>query len=411
MATDGAEAVSGALEGIRVIEMGEGVSAAFCAKLFSDYGADVIKIETPKQGDKTRRWGPFPGDVSHPEKSGLYFALNTNKRGVTLDVSVPKGREQLLRLLEDADVLIENNLPKKMKAWGLDYQTLSAANPDLVMISITPFGQTGPYADWNAVDLNAFHLTGTGSRYCGRPGEAPLQHGTFSAEYYGAYTAVTWGLACVLGRTLVGGGQHLDVSCAEAVAATFVGAQNIGGYAQDGIYDKRTGVGMSLAAPATILPCKDGYVWMIALETAQWKGIVKAMGDPEWAQIDLFDDMFVRAQNADMIYPLLEEWTMQHGKQELMDMLQGNGCPATAVYTVAEAADHPHMKERGYIVEVEHPELGNMRVLGAPIHLPECPGGPRRPAPLFGQHNEEVFCKQLGLEAVAFEELKSEGVL
>lgn len=397
-----AEGVTGALEGLRVVEMGEGVSAAFCSKLFSDYGANVIKVETPG-GDKTRRWGPFPEDVSDPEKSGLYFALNTNKRGVTLDVTSASGREQLLRLVAKADVLIENNMPKDMKEWGLTYETLSASNPNLVMISITPFGQTGPYANWNGVDLNAFHLTGTGIRYCGRPDEAPLEHGTFSADYYGAYAAAAWGLACILGRENAGGGQQLDVSCAEAVAATFVGAQNIGGYAQDGVHDKRTGIGMSLAAPATILPCKDGYVWMIALETAQWKAIVKAMGDPEWAQIDLFDDMFMRAQNSDMIYPMLTEWTLQHGKQEIMDICQSGGCPATAVYTVAEAADHPHMKDRGYIMEVDHPHLGTLRVLGPPVHLPACPGGPRTPAPLLGQHNEEVFSEGWGLSAEELE--------
>src|SRR5690606_28981726 len=121
---------------------------------------------------------------------------------------------------------------------------------------------------------------------------------------------------------LAGGGQQVDVSCAEAIAAAFVGGQNIGGLAQDGHADSRTGVGMPLGAPATILPCKDGHVWMLALEPGQWKGLCKVMGDPEWAQLDIFDDMYTRAQNADLIYEFIREWTMAHGKMEIMEKCQ-----------------------------------------------------------------------------------------
>jgi crotonobetainyl-CoA:carnitine CoA-transferase CaiB-like acyl-CoA transferase len=385
-----------ALTGLRVIELGQGVSAPFCAKLFSDYGADVVKVEAPGTGDPSRRWGPFPADQPHPEKSGLFFHLNTNKRSVTLDPGTPEGREKLLALLERADVLVENHPPRQMRDWGLDYPSLARLNPELVMISITPFGQTGPCAHWKGYDLNAFHLSGSGHRYCGRPGEAPLEHGTFSADFFGAYAAATWGLAAIYGREANCGGQQVDVSCAEVIAAIFVGAQNIGAYAQDGVFESRTGVGMPLGAPATIIPCKDGHVWMLALEKGQWKGLCRAMGDPDWAQLDMFDDMFTRAQNADLIYPLIQEWSMQHTKQEIMDLCQQNGCPTTALFTVAEVADHPHLRERGYIVELDHPAMGKVRTMGAPIRLPESPGGPQRPAPLLGQHDAEVFAELAG---------------
>ena len=378
-----------ALAGIRVVELGSEVSAPFCAKLFADYGADVIKVELPG-GDVTRRWGPFPDDIPAEEKSGLFFFLNTNKRGVTLDPSRPEEREQLLGLLSRSDVFIENNPPQQMRDWGLDYATLCALNPELVMISITPFGQTGPYAGWKGRDLHAFHLSGAGSRYCGRRGEPPLQHGTFSADFFGGYVATAWGVAAVAGRGRVGAGQQIDVSCAEVIAALFVGAQNIGGMAQDGVFETRTGVGMPLGAPATILPCKDGYVWMMALEPGQWDGLRRAMGDPEWARTELFRDMFSRAQNADVIYPLIEQWTMEHGKQEIMDLCQANGCPTTALFTVAEVAEHPHLVERGFFIDLEHPALGSIRTLGAPIRLPDSPGGPRRAAPLLGEHNQEI---------------------
>jgi crotonobetainyl-CoA:carnitine CoA-transferase CaiB-like acyl-CoA transferase len=401
----------GALEGIRVIELGQMVSAPYCAKLFADYGADVIKVEPPGHGDVARQWGPFPQDQPHPEKSGLSFFLNTNKRGITLDVSNPKGREMLTELLRPADVFIENNRPQQMRDWGLDYASLSQANPNLVMISITPYGQTGPYSDWNGYDLNAFHLSGTGHRYCGRPGETPLEHGTFAADFYGAIAGAAWGLAAVYGRQHVSGGQHLDVSCAEVIAAVFVGGQNIGGYAQDGVFERRTGVGMPLGAPATILPCKDGHVWMLALEPGQWNGLARLMGDPDWMQLEMFQDMFVRAQNAEAMYPLIEQWTAEHSKREIMEQGQANGCPITAVFTVAEAADHPHLKEREYIVDLEHPLLGAVRTMGAPFKLPESPGGPRQPAPLLGQHNEEVYGTLLGTSSTDLNRLRRDGVI
>ncbi len=409
-----------ALAGIRVLELGQMVSAPYCAKLFADFGADVIKIETPEGGDAARGWGPFPNDQAHPEKSGLFHFLNTNKRGVTLDLSAASGREQLLGLVERSQVLIENNSPRQMREWELDYATLSERNPNLVMISITPFGQTGPYANWNGYDLNAYHLSGASSRYCGHPGEPPLEHGTFAADFFGAAAAAAWGMAAFLGRTRVGGGQHVDVSTAEAIAATFVGGQNIGGYAQDDVFERRTGVGMPLGAPATIVPCKDGYVWVLALEPGQWNGLANVMGNPDWMQLEMFQDMYVRAQNADAIYPLIEEWTMEHSKWEIMEQCQANGCPVTAVFNVEEAAEHPHLQERGYIVELEHPVLGRFRDLGAPFKLPESPGGPRVAAPRLGEHNAEVFgdlpetnaddATQATGEAITVEALPLEGI-
>jgi crotonobetainyl-CoA:carnitine CoA-transferase CaiB-like acyl-CoA transferase len=400
----------GALQGYKVIDFGQMVSAPFCAKLFSDFGADVIKVESP-DGDAARQTGPFPNDEPHLEKSGLFFINNTNKRGVTCDVATEEGKALFLRLVAAADILIENNLPGQMKAWGLTYDVLAEANPNLVVISITPFGQTGPYSGWNGYDLNAYHLSGASSRYCGRPGEAPLEHGTFAADYFGGVTAAAWGLAAAYGRAVVGSGQQIDVSCAEAIAAAFVGGQNIGGFAQDGKFDKRTGVGMPLGAPATILPCKDGHVWMLALEPGQWNGLREVMGNPEWADLEIFQDMFTRAQNADVIYPFIEEWAMQHSKMEIMEKCQAAGCPITAVFTIAEAAEHPHLKARDYFVDVEHPELGVVKTLGAPFKLPESPGGPTGPAPLLGQHNTEVYGDWLGLDEGEIKVLRDQGTI
>jgi len=384
----------GALEGVRVVELGQGVSAPFCAKLLADYGAEVIKVEPPSRGDVSRSWGPFPGDEPHPEKSGLFFSLNTNKRSVTLDPSSEQDRELLLGLLARADAFVENGRPAQMREWGLDHSSLRDRFPKLLTISITPFGQTGPYADWKGCDLNAFHLSGAGSRYCGRPDEAPLEQGTFAADYFGGYVAATWGLASLFTEGECRA-EHIDVACSEAIAALFVGAQNIGLYAQNGIFGKRSGIGLPLAAPATILPCKDGYVWMIALEVGQWRGLVRAMGNPDWAQLEMFDDMSVRAENADLIYSMMKEWMAELTKQEVMDLCQANAVPSTAVYTVQDIAELPHMLDRDFFAELEHPLMGRVRTLGAPVLLPESPAGPRRAAPLLGEHNDEILTEEL----------------
>lgn len=389
---DGASGTArpGVLAGVTVVELGDGVSAPFCARLLADYGADVIKVERAPDGDVARRWGPFPGNVASPEASGLFVFLNTNKRSVLLDLARADDRAALRALLDRADVFVENQRPADMRAWGLDHASLAADLPDLVMTSITPFGQTGPCADWHAYDLNAFHFTGTGHRYCGARDRAPLEHGTFSADFFGGYVAATWTVGALYGRPTIGG-QHLDVSTAEAVAALFTGAQNVGPYAQEGRFERRSGSGMSLAAPARILPCADGFVWMIALEPAQWDGLCAAMGNPEWAAPEIFRDLFERGRNADFIYTMLESWTTSLTKQEVMDRCQAHGCPTTAVYTIAELVAHPHLAARGQILELEHPVLGRVPVFGAPIRLPDCPGGPVAPAPGLGEHTAAVL--------------------
>lgn len=381
-----------ALGGVRVLELASGVAGPFCSRLFADFGAEVLKVEAPGVGDETRAWGPFPGDWRDREQSGTFFFLNTDKRSVVLDPDSPADRERLLELVGEADVLVSSHSAERMRRWGLDPEAIAARSPRLVAISLTPFGQTGPLAEWKGHDLNAYHFSACGSRYCGRPDGEPLEHGTFSADFFAGYAAAAWGLACLLGRDRIGGGQSLDVASAEILGALFVGALNIGGYAQDGRFDRRTGgAGMGLAAPAGIVPCRDGHVLVIALEKAQWRGLRTAMGDPEWARPEIFEDMWERGRNADLIYALLEEWARGLSKEELMAVCQANGCPATAVYTMADLAKHPHLEARGALVDLEHPRLGRVRTFGAPIRLPDCPGGPRRGAPLLGDHGRAGF--------------------
>lgn len=380
-----------ALEGVRVVELAQGIAGPWCGRLFADYGADVVKVERPVTGDFTRGWGPFPGDLPDVEKSGLFFFLNTNKRSVTLDVDIADDRERLLGLLCDADVLIDDSSPRLLQERRLDYATLARINPKLVMISCTPFGQTGPYADWRGYELNSYHLSATGSRYCGLPDREPLATGAFLADFFGGFTAAAWGLGAILGRDQVGGGQHIDCASAEVLAALVVGSLNVGGYAQDGVFHRRTGRGMGLACPARIYPCRDGWVFIIALETHQWLGLCRAMGDPEWAMPDLFHELKSRGANRDLIDPMIEQWTLPRSKNEIMGICQAHGCPATALYDMDDLARLPHLQERDYWRYLEHSALGRVRTLGPVIRLPDCPGGPEAAAPLLGEHDSEIL--------------------
>ncbi len=377
------------LEGLRVVELGERIAAPYCGRLFAESGATVVKVEPPA-GDVTRRWGPFAGDRPDPERSGLFHFLNAEKRSVVLDLERPADREHFRVLVADADLLIESRRPGELAALGLDAATLARDNPGLVQLSITPFGQTGPYRDWKGYDHNAYHLSGSGHRYCGRPDRAPLEQGTFLADFYGAIAGAAWALAAIHGREVVGGGQQLDVSTAEVLATTMVGGWNVPGFRRHGYVNKRTGIGLS-GAPASILACADGHAWVFALEPGQWKGLSKVMGDPDWMQLEIFDDVWKRGAERDVVYPLIEEWTRTRSKWDVMALCQAAGSPSTAVMTVEEFATHPHIVGRGFIgatggADGEPP----MPDLGAPFRPSKSGIGLSGRAPRLGEHTQEL---------------------
>jgi benzylsuccinate CoA-transferase BbsF subunit len=378
------------LEGLRVVELGDRVAAPYCGRLFAESGATVFKIEAPS-GDVSRRWGPFEGDRPDPERSGLFHFLNAEKRSIVLELERPEDRERFRALVASADLLIESRRPGELAALGLDDETLARDNPDLVRLSLTPFGQTGPYRDWKGYDHNAYHLSGSGHRYCGRPDQAPLEQGTFLADFYGAIAGAAWALAAIHGRDVVGGGQQLDLSTAELLATTMVGGWNVPGFRRHGFVNKRTGIGLA-GAPASILPCADGHAWVFALEPGQWKGLSKVMGDPDWMQLEIFDDVWKRGAERDVVYPLIEEWTRTRSKWDVMALCQAAGSPSTAVMTVEEFAKHPHIVARGFIgstggADGEKP----MPDLGAPFRPAKSRIGLTGRAPRLGEHMRELL--------------------
>ena len=391
--------VPGPLAGLRVVEYGDFVSAPFAAKLLADLGADVIKVEPPV-GERARRLGPFKGDVPHPEASAQFVYVNANKRGVTLDLDTSTGQDLLRALLRDADVFIENAPPEAMERRSLGYSALSSINERLLVTSIRPFGLRGPYKGYQGGDLATWHASALGHRYLGEPDREPLRGSGYYASFYSGATAAAGTMLAYLAREATRRGQLVDIGQSDSLALGTLGYGLVAIFYETGEHHSRLGAAQRAGAPAAMLPCKDGYVFIFASEPHMWEGLVKTMGEPQWAQAEMFKGHYrERARYGPEIYALMQEWLDVTGKEEIFEACQANRVPSTAVFDMAEVLHNRHLRERGFFVEAEHPVAGRNDLPGAPYALSASPWSLRRPAPLLGQHNEEVFCGGVGLSA------------
>ena len=397
----------GALQGVRLLEYGQMVSAPYCAKLLADLGAEVIKIEEPPAGDSARARGPFPDDIPHPEKSGHFLYVNTNKLGITLDPRTPTGRLIFQRLAQQADVLIEDRPPGEMERLGLDYATLSALNPALIVTSITPFGQTGPYKDYKSYHLNLYHASGHSSFIYVTPKgddqEAPVVGGGWVGEYDAGLSAAVATIAALMARLADGEGQHIDVSKFDTMITLERVA--VGRYANDPTPSPLPGM------VAGLLPCQDGHVVMTPAQNHQWDALVQLMDNPAWAQDERCRDEVSRAQNLDYIQPRLEQWLAQERKEDLYHRGQALSLPIGPVRTTAEIMQWPQTRQRGFFAEIDHPVAGRLEYPTAAYRLSETPWRAWRPAPLLGEHNEEVYCRRLGFSRQDLVRLAGAGVI
>ncbi|MBI2305326.1 MAG: CoA transferase [Chloroflexi bacterium] len=392
-----------ALSDLKVVEYGQFISAPYCAKRLASLGAEVVKVEPPGVGDMARRMGPFRDDIPHPERSGLFLYLNMNKLGTTLDVANPRGKKIFLALIKDADILVENNPPQRMEELGLDYPHLREANPRIIMTSITPFGQTGPYRDYKGNDLIAFHTSGMAYDTRGPVADPnaipPIKAGGRQADYTGGVLGAAATMSALFYRHLTDEGQHVDVSQQEALAIFLrAGILSYTGYDPSHIRRPLPKGPQPIGGflPYTPLPCKDGMICFQSIEEYQWWNFVEIMGNPEWAADERFVDNTTRRDNMDALYPLLAQWTMQHTREEIYHAAQANHCTVFPVNTVEDLFKARQLQEREFFVELEHPEAGPLRYPGAPYKLSETPAQINSAAPLLGQHNEEILCQRLG---------------
>lgn len=381
-------------DGIRVVEYGQTTMAPYCTRLLADAGADVIKVEPP-EGDMARRRGPFPGDVPDPERSGLFLLLNVNKRGACLDIATREGRKELDRLLASARVLVTDLCPREARRLRLEPRRLRRAFPQLLITSITPFGETGPYRDFRANDHVVYNMGGLAYATPGMPDhvddprkEPPLRPATPIAEFIAGATGATATAMGLLRQARDGCGHHVEVSAQEAVA--FMLYQNVVAYSYGRLITGRLPIQMA-RMPNAVMPCQDGYVILAVPYDHMWKPFVALMGNPDWAHWECFRTSLLRAAHWDALYPLLLEWTMRFSGEEIMRMTQGIGLACFVAYTIDKVVRSQHEKERGFFWNLEMDRERPALVPGSPFIFSRTPLGLRRPAPKLGEHTEEIL--------------------
>lgn len=396
-----------ALSGVKVLEYCNFVSGPYCSKLIADLGAEVIKIEEPGTGDEARHRGPFPGDIPDPERSGLFLYLNTNKLGITLNLESTAGKKVFTELVKNADVLIEDTTPGTMNNLGLGYDSLKEVNPSLIMTSITPYGQTGPYRGYKAHHLNIYHSSGQAqfsysmSQNSNLP---PVKGGGFLGDYDAGLSGAVATLAAFFKRTFDGTGQHIDISRQESLIS--LDRIDIGSFTNDtSMVERRRGM------LGGLMPCKDGYVVVLAPQQHQWEAMVKMIGNPEWAMGEKCKDEFARSEHADELQPLINEWMLERTKDEIYHLGQSYGCPAAPVNSTADVFNSPQMKERGFFADIVHSKAGRLSYPSASYKLSETPWQANRAAPLLGEHNQEIYCRRLGFSSEELAEMKTSGVI
>ncbi len=404
--------MSALLSGLKVVECGDFISAPYCAKLMADLGADVIKVETPNGGDLSRTYGPFPNDSPHPECSGLYLYNNTSKLGVTLNIVSKTGTRLLKELLREADVFVENNPPRLMHDLGFGYETLKDEFPRLVMTSITPYGQTGPYRDYKAHHINCCALGGV-SQITGHHWREPLTMPAFQGHYQAAVVAAGATMTALLARQVTGRGQLVDVSEAEVWGTYHVGfgVTKYTGGAGDDLCRGYLGGGMTYPA-GRLIPCKDGYIAMVAPQLKQWITFLELMGKPDWTENPRYRDRHaMQDEYPEEVDALLTPWFLDRTRQEIFDLCEKNAVPFAPLYTMQDEANEPHLKAREFFTTLNRKESGEATYPGPAYKLSDSPWSLARPAPLLGEHNEDIFCSRLGYTREDLVVLKQSGVV
>ncbi len=372
------------------------VSAPFCAKVLAELGADVIKVEPP-DGDSARRRGPFPDGVSHPERSGLFLFANLGKRGITLDTASDAGVIQLHRLLETADVFVENQPYGVLDRVGVSDKQLAERHPHLITVSISPYGRTGDYREYAGYDLQVNALSGMsfGTGHTHRePLTTPDQQAGFLAGVGGAYAAIV----ALLARddTEADGrgdaGQYIDVADS-GIIATLLTGYHLPTFIYRGIAGSRSGNRMRLGLfPNCVLPCRDGYVCIDAPQMEQYQRFLNLLGNPDWTEDPRYRDRRAMSDR----YPeeaesLIAPWFMEHDKDEILQLCLENRIPCAPVLTMDEVLESPHLLARRWFREIDHTRFGTLKYPGPPVRLHGSPLKVSGPAPTLGQHNDEVL--------------------
>jgi benzylsuccinate CoA-transferase BbsE subunit len=405
--SDSAAPCPGALAGLRVLDLTD-YRAGLAGRLMADMGADVVKIEPPG-GDLGRRIGPFVDDRPHRDRSLFFWFYNLNKRTITLDSSRDLGRELLLRLIGSADIVIENFKPGRPAEMGLGWEKLHQANPALILLSLTPFGQTGPFSAYEADDTvlaaqgGMLYVNGWPRRQPVRPLGLQAYH---AAAYFGAIAT----LCALFARDRDGQGQWIDLSMQETTACAV--EHVAGSYFGEGRIEPRRGT-LHWSRYFRVGRCRDGYImhctlgdWTSLVEWVAADGKAQDLVQPQW------EDVLYRAEHAEHLFDVLDDWVKAYARDELLERAQALRLPYATVRRPEALFTDEQLAARGYFVAVEHPELGrSFRYPGAPYLFSGSPWRVTRRPPLLGEHTHEILHEELGLTMVEVAALTAEGII
>ena len=398
-----------ALDSVRVLELTDGIAGPYCAKMFADYGAEVIRVERPMTPPVD-----YP-EINAAELTALHLHLNTNRKSVTLDLELERGRDLLFELAVRSDVVIESLRPGVMEGLGIDFETIASHRPEIVMTSVTPFGQSGPYSQWNYSELTLFAMTGAMHRE-GLPSRSPLKYGGEIAQYFAGTTAAAATMGAVAGAALSGIGDWIDISILECMAGHPHQIGRRAPFAYSGEPDLRIEPRTSSAGgrePYAVgtFQCKDGYVSFLPLGPRMWPNIAHMIGREDLMADSRFQSPQDRADNRAILESIFQSWLDKRTRMEVFDAAQKAGLPGGPVMEALEVVDNEHFRERDYFQVLEHPEHGTHQYTGLPFKLSDARTASPSAAPTRGKHNREIIMGVLGLGEEEFESLIETGVI
>jgi len=405
----------GALSHLRVLDLSRVLAGPWAGQILADLGAEVIKVERPGNGDDTRAWGPPFLKDAYGESTGeaaYYLSANRNKQSVTIDFTKPQGQQLVRALAAKSDILIENFKVGGLEAYGLDYASLKALNPDLIYCSITGFGQTGPYAKRAGYDFMVQGLGGLMS-LTGRPegeeGVGPVKVGVALTDILtGLYSTVAI-LAALAHRQHDGGGQHIDMALLDVQVACL--ANQAMNYLTTGVAPQRLGNAHPNIVPYQDFPTADGDFILTVGNDSQFRKFAEVAGRPEWADDPRFATNTLRVANRSVLVPLLRQATVFKTTAEWVTQLEAVGVPCGPINDLAQVFADPQVQARGLAMQLPHALAGLVPQVASPIRLSETPVEYRNAPPLLGEHTRQVLEQVLGLHADAVEALRQSGVL
>ena len=395
----------GPLHGVRVIELGQLLAGPFCGQLLADFGAEVIKVEPPGVGDPMREWGR---EKAHG-KTLWWPLIARNKKSITCDLRTEQGQEIIKSLAADADVLLENFRPGTLEKWNLGPDVLKAINPRLVLVRVSGYGQTGPYA--SRAGFGSIGEAMGGLRYvCGDPSTAPSRVGIAIGDTLAAMHAALGTVMALFARERIGRGQIVDSAIYEAVL-NFMESIVIE-YDQAGYIRERSGPILPNIAPSNVYPTADGLDILIgANQDSVFRRLCQAMQRPELAEDERYATHWARGSHQKQLDDLIADWTRTLKAADLLALMEEHGVPAGGIYRAPEMMADPHFQARQAIVRVAHPELGQVAMQNVAPRLSETPGSVRHCGPALGEHTEEVLTTLLSMPPERVAQLKTAGVI